>query len=187
VYGKKKGSKEPVIAEAIAILEKNLVKKPDCPWSHVWTAVLYGSKDKHESFKQQIEEAFAIKEHVEKCLELKPDCELAYHVWGSWCYQVASVSWYQRKIAATLFAKPPESTMEEAIQHLKKAEEINPNIFNHNSLMLAKISYQIGKKQDAAVYLAKCIEAAKSRKQDMEQTENAEEAKTFASKNGIKL
>lgn len=37
-------------------------------------------------------------------------------------FQVASVSWYKKKAAAALFASPPESTYEIALEHFKDAE-----------------------------------------------------------------
>ncbi|OQR72642.1 regulator of microtubule dynamics protein 2-like, partial [Tropilaelaps mercedesae] len=58
-----------------------------------------------------------------KCLSLDPENWLAYHVLGNWCYQVASVSWLQKKTAATLFAKPPEASLDDALNAFKKAEQ----------------------------------------------------------------
>ena len=36
------------------------------------------------------------------------------------CYEVAELSWWERKMAATLFADPPQATMEEARDHFIK-------------------------------------------------------------------
>ena len=35
-------------------------------------------------------------------------------------YAVASVSWIEKKVAATLFATPPNSTYEEALESFEK-------------------------------------------------------------------
>lgn len=59
------GPKHKAIAEAIEILKKNLAVNEHCWNSHLWFAIVLGSKDKHDSFKQQIEEAFIIREHVD--------------------------------------------------------------------------------------------------------------------------
>ncbi len=39
------------------------------------------------------------------------------HLYGRWCYAVAGISWLERKLAATFFATPPESSYEEALKY----------------------------------------------------------------------
>ncbi|XP_003738990.1 regulator of microtubule dynamics protein 1 [Galendromus occidentalis] len=184
-----KGSvpKHKAIEASLKILTKNLEIAPDCWNSHVWFAIILGCKEKHESFKQQIEEAFIIREHLDKCIELNPESELAHHVLGQWCYKVASVSWLQKKTAATLFAKPPESTFEEAVSHFKKAEELSPAIFNGNHLCLARTLIDMGRKQEAPEYLKKCLQITEEKKTDKDTLDNIEEAQKLAKKLGLKL
>ncbi len=48
------------------------------------------------------------------------------------CYEVAELSWWERKMAATLFAEPPTATMEEARNHFLEAERIKPEGWKEN-------------------------------------------------------
>jgi len=44
-----------------------------------------------------------------------------------WCKGVANVGFVERNIAKALFATPPVSSFEEALQNYLKADEIDPN------------------------------------------------------------
>ena len=46
------------------------------------------------------------------------------HLLGRFCYEVAELSWWERKMASTLFADPPNATMEEAKEHFMAAEQV---------------------------------------------------------------
>ncbi|OQR69309.1 regulator of microtubule dynamics protein 2-like, partial [Tropilaelaps mercedesae] len=49
------GPKAEAIGQALEVLKKSLAENDDCANLHVWYAIVIGSKDKHESFKQKIE------------------------------------------------------------------------------------------------------------------------------------
>ena len=76
-------------------------------------------------------------------MSLKPDEPLLYHYLGRWFYEVAGVSWLERKAAAALYAKPPESTYDEAMDSFMKAEELNPLSHKTNMLMVAKVGWRL--------------------------------------------
>ena len=59
------------------------------------------------------------------------------------CYEVAELSWWERKMAATLFADPPDATMEEAKDHFMAAEELKPDGWKENRQFLAKSYIQL--------------------------------------------
>jgi len=46
-------------------------------------------------------------------------------------YEVAELSWWERKMASTLFADPPVSTMEEARDHFLAATSTKPSKVLH--------------------------------------------------------
>ena len=55
------------------------------------------------------------------------------------------MSWLERNAAATLFAKPPEATYDEAMEAFMKVEDLKPQVFKTNLLMVAKVSVKICK------------------------------------------
>ncbi|PRD23558.1 UNVERIFIED_CONTAM: Rmdn1 [Trichonephila clavipes] len=74
------------------------------------------------------------------------------------CFTFAEMPWYQRKIAAAIFASPPTSTYEEALENFKKAEEITPLFYSMNLLMLGKCYINLNNKEKGMKYLKKAVE-----------------------------
>lgn len=52
---------------------------------------------------------------------------------GVWCYEVTILPWYQRQIASKVFATPPTSSYEEALQFCERAEKVSPNFYRYKS------------------------------------------------------
>ena len=59
------------------------------------------------------------------------------------CYEVAELSWWERKMASTLFADPPLATMEEARDHFMAAESLKPDGWIENRQFLAKCNINL--------------------------------------------
>jgi len=141
--------------ESYGYLERALELDPDNFNVHRWLFVLIDSKASHEGMKARILEAFRSKDHILRACELNPKDATAFHFLGFWCFEVAGLPWYQRKIASTLFASPPTSTYEEALQYLLKAEEIEPNFYSDNLLMIGRTYLCLNDKENAKIYLTK--------------------------------
>lgn len=63
---------------------------------------------------------------------------------GRWHYEMANLTWFQRKIAKYLYLEPPKSTFEDAHKHLIKAEEIQPRTFLPNIYILGNVCMHLG-------------------------------------------
>ncbi|XP_034718655.1 regulator of microtubule dynamics protein 1-like [Etheostoma cragini] len=74
------------------------------------------------------------------------------------CFAFAELPWYQRKVAAVIFSSPPTSTYEEALGFFLKAEEVDPDFYSKNLLMLGKTYMGMKDKQKALFYLTKAKE-----------------------------
>jgi len=135
------------------------LKQNEAHWAgHKWVAIMLSAVADLLATKEKIENAFKIKEHALKALEYRPEDATTTHLLGRWCYNVASIGWFERKIAATLFASPPESTYDEALNYFLKAGEIEKN-FARNDLCTADTYVQLGKKDKAKEYYQKAISA----------------------------
>lgn len=77
---------------------------------------------------------------------------------GNWCYEIADLPWYQRKIANTIFGKVPESSFEDALIYFEKAENVEPMFYSHNLLLIGKTYLKLDKKNEAIKYLKKTVE-----------------------------
>lgn len=122
---------------------------------HKWYAILLDEVGQYEGMKIRISNAYLIKEHLLKAVELNANDATCWHSLGYWCFMFADLPWYQQKIAATLFAAPPTSTYEEAEKYFLKAEEVDPNFYSMNLAMLGKTYVRMGKNDDARRFLVR--------------------------------
>ncbi|CAL8097034.1 unnamed protein product [Orchesella dallaii] len=120
---------------------------------HKWKAILLNEKSVLIGLKEQIIQSVNVKKYITRAIELNPNDATCHYMLGNWCFSVAEVPWYQKKVAATLFATPPESTFTEALEHFLKAEKLNPGFYSMNHLMLAKTFIHLNELNKAAKYL----------------------------------
>lgn len=170
------------ISEGLERLNAALKVAPKCANTHKWIAILLASKEEHESFKQRIEEAVIIREHLLKAAEYNPNDSYTRFALGKWCFMVASMPWVQKKLASTLFPNPPTSSYEQALVHFKEAEKLNPNIFTTCFLMQAICLLELGDKAQAGYYLSKCV--SQQDKDELSKT-NAKLASQLAKKHDL--
>ena len=71
-----------------------------------------------------------MKAHFEKAVELNPSDGMSHYCLGAWCFGLADLSWIMRNVAAAVFATPPSSTYEEALEHYLRAEKAEPGFWN---------------------------------------------------------
>ncbi|XP_064910004.1 regulator of microtubule dynamics protein 1 isoform X2 [Columba livia] len=141
--------------EALEYTKKALEKNESNFAAHKWYGICLSDVGDFEGIKTKIGNAFIIKEHFERAVELNPKDATTIHLIGIWCYSFAEMPWYQRKIAATLFATPPTSTFEEALRYFHMAEEADPNFYSKNLLYLGKTYLKLNNKKLALLWLSK--------------------------------
>lgn len=147
-----------IIYEAYELI-LNALEVNENHWAvHKWASVLLNTKCSYEGTKAQIKESYNIKHHMLKAIELNPQDATVLYMLGNWCFQVADLSWYQRKIASIIFGEPPTSSYEEALTYFKNAENVDPNFYSHNLLMLAKTYLKLQNTELATKYLVMTIE-----------------------------
>ncbi|XP_014390341.1 PREDICTED: regulator of microtubule dynamics protein 3 [Myotis brandtii] len=140
--------------EAEAALEKG-DESADC---HQWYAVLCGQLAEHEGIQKRIQSGFSFKEHVDKALALQPENPMAHFLLGRWCYQVAHLSWLEKKTAAALFESPPSATVEDALQSFLKAEELQPGFSKAGRVYISKCYRELGKNSEARQWVKLAME-----------------------------
>jgi len=121
--------------------------------AHKWFAITVGSRGEFLSMREKIEDGFVFKQHLDKALALKPNDPSLHHLLGRFKYEVATLSWIERKVAGTLFAEPPTATYPEAVEHCLKAESLSPVPLKENRLLLAKCHISQGNYTDAVSWL----------------------------------
>ncbi|XP_003219583.1 regulator of microtubule dynamics protein 1 [Anolis carolinensis] len=158
--------KKQLTYEALEYAEKALERDPSCFSVHKWYAICISDVGDYEGIKTKIANAFVIKEHFQKAIELNPKDATSLHLMGIWCYTFAEMPWYQRKIAAVLFSTPPSSTYEEALRYFQKAEDVEPNFYSKNLLFLGKTYMKLNNKKMALLWLTKAKERVSHTEED---------------------
>ncbi|XP_071341851.1 regulator of microtubule dynamics protein 1 [Trachinotus anak] len=150
--------KKQLMFEAFEYAKKALEKDEKCFAAHKWYAVCLSDIGDYEGVKVKIGNSYTIREHLERAIQLNPKDATSLHILGYWCFAFAELPWYQRKVAAVIFESPPVSTYEEALGFFLKAEEVDPDFYSKNLLMLGKTYMGMKDKQKALLWLTKAKE-----------------------------
>ncbi|NXW83303.1 RMD1 protein, partial [Alopecoenas beccarii] len=152
--------KKQLAYEALEYTKKALEKNESNFAAHKWYGICLSDVGDFEGIKTKIGNAYIIKEHFQRAVELNPKDATTIHLIGIWCYSFAEMPWYQRKIAATLFATPPTSTFEEYAAHYHSRlfsclHTADPNFYSKNLLYLGKTYLKLNNKKMALLWLSK--------------------------------
>uniref|UniRef100_A0A673LHF3 Regulator of microtubule dynamics protein 1 n=1 Tax=Sinocyclocheilus rhinocerous TaxID=307959 RepID=A0A673LHF3_9TELE len=147
--------KKRLTYEAFDYAKKALEKNQACFAAHKWFAICLSDVGDYEGIKVKIGNSYTIRNHLEQAIELNPKDATSIHILGYWCFAFSELAWYQRKVAAVIFASPPTATYEEALAFFLKAEEVDPNFYSKNLLMLGKTYMMLRDVKRAALWLTK--------------------------------
>jgi len=113
-----------------------LALNEDDPDVHKWCAMTVGTANDYAGTNEKIKNGHTMKHHIDESLKRRPDDRTVHHLLGRWCYNVAALSWLERKVASALFSTPPESSYEEALKSFLEAERLCPD-WKENELYIA--------------------------------------------------
>ncbi len=151
--------KEPrldVLRKGHAALLRSLELHEACAEAHMWAAVVTAQVS--PDLKAQITNAFVIRDHGRRAVELDPNNPRARYILGAWAYTVAGVGWFERRVAAAIFGSgPPTATYEEALEHFNAAENTAPGFWMVNRLKLAQTHHALGHKAEAKQWLQQAM------------------------------
>ncbi|XP_068689666.1 regulator of microtubule dynamics protein 1-like [Montipora foliosa] len=167
--------KRSFLYEGVSKAERALQLDCKSSLAHKWYAITVGSTSEFEPLLNQITLGAKYKDHIETAIELDNNDPSLYHLLGRWCFEIAMLSWWKRRAAATLVAEPPTSSLEEALRNFLKAEEIKPDFWLANLYWIGKCYYEKGDYQKAAEYLRKALSLPVSSEDDRESHNLAEE------------
>uniref|UniRef100_A0A0K2TDR0 Regulator of microtubule dynamics protein 2 n=1 Tax=Lepeophtheirus salmonis TaxID=72036 RepID=A0A0K2TDR0_LEPSM len=135
--------KKELIFQSVGVGKRSLDMNDNSAEAHKWYAIAIGTKGEYLGLKEKILDGYTFKNHIDCAGKLAPLDHSIQHLLGRFCYEVAELSWFERKMASTLFADPPSSSMEEAYSHFCKAEELKVDGWKENRLFLAKCSIRM--------------------------------------------
>ncbi|XP_070708669.1 regulator of microtubule dynamics protein 1 [Pempheris klunzingeri] len=150
--------KKQLTYEAFEYAKKALEKDNNNFAAHKWYAVCLSDIGDYEGVKVKIGNSYIIRDHLETAIRLNPKDATSLHILGHWCFAFAELPWYQRQVAAVVFSTPPTATYEEALEFFLKAEEVDPNFYSKNLIMLGKTYMAMKDKERALLWLTKAKE-----------------------------
>lgn len=148
-----KKKREEAIRKAYDHSKKSLELDDKEYASHKWYAVLIDAKAELDGVKERASKLNEVKHHMVEAVRLNPNDPTSWYLLGSFAFGIADMPWYQKKIVATLFATPPSASYEEALEHFTKAEDISPDFYSMNKLMLGKCYLRLKDNEKAKHYL----------------------------------
>ncbi|XP_056621197.1 regulator of microtubule dynamics protein 3 isoform X1 [Triplophysa dalaica] len=116
---------------------------------HKWFAILAHVSSQHESIHGKVKSSYVLKEHLDRALALHDDDPICFYLLGRWCLEMSSLSWLERKTAATLYKTPPTTSVNDALENFLKAEELNPGSSRSVRLYIAKCHKELGNISEA--------------------------------------
>lgn len=147
---------------------------------HKWAGIMLSSVGAFKSTKDKIADAYTIRDHIVAAIERNPQDPTCEYVYGEWCFALAALSWVERRAAALIFGTPPESTVEEALVHFKRADEISPGFYKKNTWMISQCYQRLKDKKQASDWARAVLRASANKGgATMEDNECDAEARKF--------
>ncbi|XP_060807138.1 regulator of microtubule dynamics protein 1-like isoform X2 [Amyelois transitella] len=142
-----------LVMDAYKLISEHLQDNYDRYEVHKWYALLLDAKSAYEGTKERIKQLENVRKHMDLAVTLNPTDATTLHMLGEWCFQVTELPWHQRKIAEVLFASPPYSTYEDALEYFMRAETAQPRFYSLNLLRLGTCYLKLNKEDQAKYYL----------------------------------
>ncbi|XP_078587512.1 regulator of microtubule dynamics protein 1-like isoform X2 [Branchiostoma floridae x Branchiostoma japonicum] len=172
---RKPEDKKSLTYQALQFAEQALHINPKDFACHKWYAICISDVGDYEGTKAKIAKAYVIRDHFKEAIALNPEDATSIHLLGLWCFTMADLPWYQRKIASVIFATPPTSTYDEALGYFLQAESVDPGFYSMNLLMLGKTYMRLGNTSAAMLWLEKVQTCPSKREEDTQAKLEAEQ------------
>merc|ERR1711916_43762 len=153
-----KDDKERFANAGVEWAEKALALDENHFGGNKWTAICLGQAGDFKGTTEKIQDSYRVKELADRAIELKPDDSATYHLLGRWCFIFADMGMVMKTLAATIFATPPESTFDDALQYFLKAADTTDLEFMLNDYWTAKTYAKLKNNDEAKVWFDKVLD-----------------------------
>ena len=120
-----------LLDKALEYSERAVEIDPSDPVNVLSVAITKGKIASLGSNQAKVEAARGIKADARRAIELDPDYAWAHHVLGRWHREVDSLGTIARFFTKMLYGGLPEASVEDAIYHLQKSIELDPEGLSH--------------------------------------------------------
>lgn len=146
-----------LFAEGERLARRCVALYPDSSRAHLALAIALGRMADSEGKKRRIALSREVKREADATLAIDPRSFEALHVLGRWHYEIASVGWFERKMAKIYGGVPSGASMKEARSCFERAIALDPKSpINH--LWLGETLIKLENYAAARESLERCIE-----------------------------
>lgn len=124
-------SKKRFAQTALDHAQRAVALKPDDAVNVLSLAICHGKLALYSDTQSKIRYSRLVKEEAERALALDPRYAWAHHVLGRWHYEVAELGSTSRFFVRVLYGGLPEASIDQALQHLQRATQLEPDELNH--------------------------------------------------------
>ena len=160
-----KEQQKKMYTEATALARKAVAANPNDTWGHFQYAASNGKRLLLLGKKEQIDASKAVREEIDKAIELDPTNHLAWHALGRWHRRMDEIGGAKRFFGSIIYGSIPKGSFEESEKALRKAIELHPEYANHY-LELGRTLVALKKYDEAADCFQKCIDLPKTTSKD---------------------
>ncbi|VDO30251.1 unnamed protein product [Brugia timori] len=120
-----------------------------------WAAILIGSATDFLGPKEKIEQGKIFKAYLDRAIQMQSTEYSLLHSRGRFSYEVANLTWIEKRLCSALFSEVPHGTIDEALSDFLEAEKYSPFAWPENLLYIARCYAVMKNKELAKKYLEK--------------------------------
>jgi tetratricopeptide (TPR) repeat protein len=105
--------------------------KPDDAINVLSLAISHGKLAHYSDIGTKVRYSRLVKEDAERALALDPGYAWAHHVLGRWHHEVAELGSASKLFVRMFHGGLPPASSEEAVEHLRRATQLEPDELNH--------------------------------------------------------
>ncbi|GAB5561588.1 MAG: hypothetical protein SynsKO_32350 [Synoicihabitans sp.] len=122
---------QQLLDKALRYSERATELDPQDPVNVLSLAIVKGKIANLQGNKAKVDAARMIKADARRAIELDPEYAWAHHVLGRWHREVDELGSIARFFTKILYGGLPEASIDEAVYHLEKAVELEPDNLSH--------------------------------------------------------
>ncbi|XP_026272226.1 regulator of microtubule dynamics protein 1 [Frankliniella occidentalis] len=164
-----------LVEESYAMAKLTIELNENSALGHKWMSIALDAYSNLQGFRERCATLTTVLNHMLKSIELDPTDATVIYMVGMWYYSITDLAWYQRSVLQAIAGKLPAVSYEEALTYFKRAEEISPNFYSLNLLMLGKCYHKLGDLDSAIAYLRRAINYPKFTDDDHKAHQEASE------------
>ncbi|KAL1464153.1 hypothetical protein WDU94_003826 [Cyamophila willieti] len=150
-----KAASEEYILKGIDYAKKAMEIAPDNPLTQKWFGVTTGANGQFQSLREKIKCGVVFRDQMNKAIKMSPNDFTLYSLKARYQYEIAKLSFWERKAAVLIVWDLDEPTFQDAITNALKSEQLAPGPWTENQLILAKCYIEAGEYKKGLEWLDK--------------------------------